>query len=90
MFKQKSDLKYQRTLKELLANEPELRVDIERRVKLFLKSPDDTRLNNHSLHGKLYGKWAFSITDNVRIVYEWTGKNKVKFLAIGGHKEVYK
>ncbi len=35
------------------------------------------------------GKWAFSITDDIRIVYEWKTKNVVRFLAIGGHEKVY-
>ena len=35
-------------------------------------------------------KWAFSITDDIRIVYEWLNKNTVRFLAIGGHNRVYK
>ncbi len=35
------------------------------------------------------GKFAFSITGDMRIIYEWLGKNTVRFLAIGGHKKVY-
>ena len=35
------------------------------------------------------GKFAFSITNDIRIIYEWLGKNTVRFLAIGGHKKVY-
>jgi len=36
------------------------------------------------------GKWAFSVTDDIRIVYEWLGKTTVRFLAIGRHSKVYK
>jgi mRNA-degrading endonuclease YafQ of YafQ-DinJ toxin-antitoxin module len=36
------------------------------------------------------GKWAFSITDDIRIIYEWKDKNVVRFLAIGTHPEVYR
>jgi len=35
------------------------------------------------------GKFAFSITDDIRIVYEWLGKSTVRFLAIGEHEKVY-
>jgi len=35
------------------------------------------------------GKFSFSITGDVRIVYEWLGRNEVRFLAIGGHRKVY-
>jgi len=35
------------------------------------------------------GKWAFSITDDIRVIYKWTGKNEVCLLDIGGHLQVY-
>ncbi|OGG27543.1 hypothetical protein A3A64_02805 [Candidatus Gottesmanbacteria bacterium RIFCSPLOWO2_01_FULL_48_11] len=59
------------------------------RIRWFRKNPDDTRLRNHALHKKLAGKWAFSITGDIRIVYEWVGMSTVRLLAIGGHKMVY-
>jgi mRNA-degrading endonuclease YafQ of YafQ-DinJ toxin-antitoxin module len=54
-----------------------------------MRNPDDTRLDRHPLTKKMGGKWAFSITDDIRIVYEWLGKNTVRFLAIGKHRKVY-
>lgn len=62
---------------------------IRKKVKLFRHNPDDTRLDNHDLHGTMVDKWAFSITDDIRIVYEWIGTNMVRFLAIGPHATVY-
>ena len=62
---------------------------MEQRVQWFRKNPNDTRLDNHDLKKKMKGQWAFSITSDVRIVYEWMGKNWVRFLAIGGHIKVY-
>lgn len=59
-------------------------------IELFKKNPDDTRLDNHPLIKRMEGKWAFSITDDVRIVYKWLSKTTVKFLAIGGHGKVYR
>ncbi|KKU92239.1 MAG: hypothetical protein UY21_C0003G0015 [Microgenomates group bacterium GW2011_GWA1_48_10] len=35
------------------------------------------------------GKWAFSVTSDIRTIYIWVGKNTVSFLAIGSHKKVY-
>lgn len=80
---------YYETLQELLKEQPDLSAEIDRRVKLFLKNSKDTRLYNHSLTGRLEGRWAFSITSDIRIVYEILGKNTVRFLAIGGHAKVY-
>lgn len=75
--------------KALLANQPLLEKIIFQRIKWFKKNPNDTRLKNHALKKRMKGKFSFSITDDIRIVYKWLGKNTVRFLAIGGHKKVY-
>lgn len=58
-------------------------------VKWFIKNPSDTRLDDHALNKKMKGKRAFSITNDIRIIYRWIGKNKAQFLNIGRHIEVY-
>lgn len=82
--------KYEKLEQELLLENPELEPEALERIKWFCTNPQDTRLDNHLLTGRLEGKWAFSVTDDIRIVYEWLGKTTVRFLAIGGHKKVYK
>lgn len=67
-----------------------LEPEIQQRIRWFKKNPNDTRLDNHELTKKMAGKWALSITDDIRIIYEWLGKTTVRFLAIGEHKKVYK
>lgn len=81
---------YQEDLLNLLETFPELKQEVDRRVFWFQKNSDDTRLDIHPLRKSMEGKWAFSITDNIRIVYEWSGKKTVRFLAIGSHTQVYK
>lgn len=81
--------KYQSDLNSLLSQEHDLFQEMDKRVKWFQKNPDDTRLDNHPLTKRLEGKWAFSITDDIRIVYEWVGKTTVRFLAIGRHTRIY-
>jgi len=80
---------YYNDLKRLIVEDPNLRDKIEESILLFKNNPDDTRIRNHSLHKSMDGKWAFSITGDIRIVYVWVGKKTVRFLAIGGHEEVY-
>ena len=63
---------------------------VNKRIKIFKRNPNDSRLDNHKLIKKMRGKNAFSITSDIRIVYEWLGKNTVRFLAIGTHNKVYK
>ncbi len=81
--------KYEKMEQELLLENPELEFEVLTRIKWFCQNPNDTRLDNHPLTKRMTEKWAFSITDDVRIVYEWLGKTIVRFLAIGGHKKVY-
>ena len=80
------DLQYN----DLVEKFPELAEIVDAKVKLFRKNPEDTRLENHALKRKLKGEWAFSITDSIRIVYEWQGKTTARFLRIGGHETIYK
>lgn len=72
-----------------VVNYPNLLGEVKKRVDWFKNNPEDTRLDNHILKGRMKGKFAFSVTGDIRIVYEWLGKNTVRFLAIGGHNRVY-
>jgi len=76
--------------RNLTQESPESIGVIDSQVRLFAKNPKDTRVKNHLLKRKLKGKWAFSITDDIRIVYEWQAKNTVRFLRIGPHTTAYK
>ena len=75
--------------RDLVEGDEELKDLITEKVSWFKRNPADTRLKNHKLSKQLRGKWAFSITDDMRIVYQWQGKNKARFLAIGPHEQVY-
>lgn len=89
MVKVKFSGKFDKMYKELVEGKSDLRNITATRIKLFEKNPEDTRLRNHSLRKHLEGRWAFSITDDIRIIYKWIGKSSVRFLAIGHHKSVY-
>lgn len=45
-------------------------------------------LNDHALTGKLAGKRAFSVTSDIRVIYEELDDALV-FLDIGTHSQVY-
>lgn len=82
--------KFNEELKILSTDNLELNEFVEKQILLFTKNPDDTRIDNHPLAKRMEGKWAFSVTDDIRIVYEWIGKTTVRFLAIGPHQGVYR
>lgn len=73
----------------MIEQSPELKERVSLQVERFRRNPTDTRLDNHDLKKEMSGQWAFSITGDIRIVYEWLGRHEARFLAIGGHEEVY-
>lgn len=67
----------------------ELKKKVRAAIKRFRRNIHDERIGNHPLKGSMKGLWAFSVTDDFRIVYQWIGKNTVRLLVIGPHKTVY-
>ncbi len=65
------------------------RVQIKKRIKIFIADPLDARLKTHKLKGELDGYYAFSVTYNLRILFEFIDDTSVGFIDIGTH-EVYK
>lgn len=89
MLKIKRTGKFNQLLDELCFEDQELALLINNKINLFKRNPKDTRLDNHNLTKKMEGKSAFSITDDIRIIYEWVGLTTVRFLGIGPHTKVY-
>ncbi|MEK7141783.1 MAG: hypothetical protein AAB800_04575 [Patescibacteria group bacterium] len=81
---------YEKMLEDLADEDEEMLERVRARVKIFRKNPKDTRIDNHPLHKRMEERWAFSVNDDIRIVYEWVGKTTVRLLAIGTHEAVYK
>lgn len=74
----------------LTKDNPGIKTEVEKRILWFRKNPLDTRLDGHALKKRMKGKFAFAIDEDVRIVYEWSGKTTARFLAIGEHIQVYR
>jgi addiction module RelE/StbE family toxin len=89
MIRIKIGKKFDNQYLTLVNKNPELKEIALEKIKLFRSNHQDTRLRNHSLTKRLEGKWAFSITSDIRIVYEWTGQTTIRLLGIGLHRDVY-
>jgi addiction module RelE/StbE family toxin len=61
----------------------------EERLELFIAGKLESPLNDHPLRGKFANKRAFSVTGNIRVIYEET-MDCITFLDIGTHNQVYK
>jgi mRNA-degrading endonuclease YafQ of YafQ-DinJ toxin-antitoxin module len=57
-------------------------------LRRFSADPRDALLRTHKLKGELAGYWAFSVDDDLRVLFRWGGD--VCFLVgLGTHDEIY-
>lgn len=59
------------------------------RYELFVKDKNNPLLHSHRLTGILQGKQSFSITGDIRVIFQ-ENQDSVEFLDIGSHNQVYK
>ena len=59
------------------------------RAAIFENSPFDPRLKTHKLSGELDNLWSFSVDYDVRVIFSFMETNRVLFIDIGTHDEVY-
>jgi addiction module RelE/StbE family toxin len=88
MMRVKPDKTFLRRAKKLLKKSPNLKKAYE---ELFIKlsnNPFDPSLHTHPLKGKLKGKYACSLTHDLRVIFRLYD-DIVHILDIGSHDEVY-
>lgn len=61
----------------------------EKKEALFRADAFDPRLKTHKLKGQLEGRWAFSISSDLRVVFRFVEDAEALFLDIGPHDSVY-
>jgi mRNA-degrading endonuclease YafQ of YafQ-DinJ toxin-antitoxin module len=57
-------------------------------LRRFAADPQDPLLHTHKLKGELKAYWAFSVDDDLRVVFRWDGADAF-LMNIGSHDEVY-
>lgn len=56
-------------------------------LRRFAANPRDPLLRTHKLHGELREYWAFTVDDDLGVLFRWDGE--VAFLVhLGSHDEV--
>jgi addiction module RelE/StbE family toxin len=73
--------------KRILPN-TKLEKQFDERVKAFIQGKRGKPLDDHALTGDKAGFRAFSITGDIRVVYQETPEAYI-FLDIGSHNQVY-
>ena len=59
-------------------------------IDIFLKDEFNPVLNNHPLKGKYKGYRSFNVTGDIRTIYKREIKNRIIFIAINKHSNLYK
>ena len=81
--------RFRRSFKRKIRGNKILETRFRDRVDIFQTDPFDPRLKSHRLSGQLQGSWSFSIDYDVRVVFSFVEANRVLFIDIGTHEEVY-
>lgn len=57
-------------------------------LRRFAADPQDPLLRTHRLKGELAGCWAFSVDEDLRVLFRWEG-DEAFLVNLGSHDEVY-
>ncbi|MEW6481606.1 MAG: type II toxin-antitoxin system YafQ family toxin [bacterium] len=80
---------FKRAYRKRIKGNEELERKFWGRVEIFIKNHFDKALKTHKLSGRLQDLWSFSIDYNIRIIFYFVDNNRVVFVDIGKHDEVY-
>ena len=57
-------------------------------LRRFAAEPQDPLLRMHKLKGDLDAYWAFSVDDDLRVLFRWEG-DEAFLVNLGSHDQVY-
>ncbi len=84
-FSSSFKLAFKRRIAESSEREERFRTKLE----VFKDNPFEANLKTHKLSGKLKDYWSFSVEYDLRIIFYFAEEEKVVFVDVGSHKEVY-
>ena len=76
-------------VKQMNKLEKELVREVFEKIELFKDEKNHQLLKVHKLHGRLSGRYSFSVNYRYRIVFGYESKNEVVLLDVGDH-DIYK
>lgn len=80
---------FKRAFKRRIEGDVDREEKFRAKLQSFAQNPFETGLKTHKLSGKLKDYWSFSLEYDLRIIFYFAEKEKVVFVDIGSHKEVY-
>jgi len=79
---------FNKSYKKRIEPNGKLERKFEERSKLFSEGRLDL-VKDHGLKGRKVGLRAFSVTGDIRVVYELREDGRILFVDIGSHNQVY-
>ena len=80
---------FKRAFKKSVAGNVSREAEFWERVESFKNNPFEPALRTHKLSGKLKDLWSFSVEYDLRVIFYFESNQRVVFIDIGTHKEVY-
>jgi mRNA-degrading endonuclease YafQ of YafQ-DinJ toxin-antitoxin module len=80
---------FKRAFKKRIKGNADLEAGFWKKLEQFTVDPFDPSLKTHKLSGKLKEFWSFSVDYDERVMFYFTEDEKVVFVDIGSHDEVY-
>jgi addiction module RelE/StbE family toxin len=80
---------FKKAFKKKIKVKKELEANFWKELEIFIQTPFDRRLKTHKLSGKLKDLWSFSVRYDLIVIFYFVDDNKVVFMDIGKHDEVY-
>lgn len=78
-----------RSYKKIVSRRPDAAVSVLQKVVLFLHDRNSQSLELHKLKGQLKDVWSFSVEKDLRIIVDLKDPEKILFVDIGSHDQVY-
>ena len=78
-----------RAYRKIVSRRPDAAVSVLLKVVLFLQQKNSPSLELHKLKGELKDVWSFSVEKDLRIIVDLKEPEKILFVSIGSHGQVY-
>lgn len=79
---------FKRAFRKRVQNTP-LSNKFQNQLELFVQDPFAPGLRTHKLTGVLNGLWAFSVSYDCRVIFDFVSPEEILLIDIGTHEDVY-
>lgn len=81
--------KFLKSYKKIVSGWPDAAISVLQKVVVFSQNPHSPSLALHKLKGQLQDVWSFSVEKDLRIIVDLKDPEKILFIDIGNHNQVY-